>query len=306
MRDSLDHLPEKKQRELARGVAIIHEEFDEALKLSTAERKKKARIEKIILFGSHARDDWVDDNRLDGYRSDYDLLIIVNNEKLCDPGAEWRNRAEDRLLRLMSPDHPVPGPEYTMIVHTLHDINDRLERGRQFFLNIAREGIPLYELKGSKTFIKPKPLSPEMALVEAREYFEKWHPNALRQFKTFEFQTNNSSNDQEWSNNAAFSLHQTVESAYHCLLLTFTLHSPETHNIKHLRSHAEQLDPRLIEIWPRETKKQQAPFNLLREAYVKARYSKEFSIPSDDLQWLGQRTKLLLELVKTLCEERLG
>ncbi len=301
MRDSLDHLPEKKQRELARGVAIIHEEFDEALKLSTSERKKKARIEKIILFGSHARDDWVDDNRLDGYRSDYDLLIIVNNEKLCDPGAEWRNRAEDRLLRLMSPDHPVPGPEYTMIVHTLHDINDKLARGRQFFLNIAREGILLYELKGSKTFIKPKPLSPEMALVEAREYFETWYPDAEQFHEIFERTVKNGH-----ERLAAFFLHQSVESAYHCLLLTFTLHSPETHNIKHLRSHAEQLDQRLIEVWPRQTKKQQAPYNLLVEAYVKARYSKKFSIPSDDLKWLGERTNLLLELVKSLCEERLG
>ncbi len=301
MRDSLDHLPEKKQRELARGVAIIHEEFDEALKLSTAERKKKSRIEKIILFGSHARDDWVDDNRLDGYRSDYDLLIIVNHEKLCDVSAEWRNRAEDRLMRLMSRDHPVPGPEYTMIVHTLHDINEKLERGRQFFLNIAREGIPLYELKGSKTFIKPKPLSPEMALEEARGYFNQWYPSASEFFEGYSFYMNRGS-----ENKAAFILHQTVESAYHCLLLAFTLHSPETHNIKELRSHAEQLDQRLIEVWPRQTKKQQAPYNLLVEAYVKARYSKKFSIPSDDLQWLGQRTKLLLELVKTLCEERLG
>lgn len=168
MRDSVDHLPEKKQRELARGVAIIHEEFEEALKLSTADWKKKARIEKIILFGSHARDDWVDDNRFGGYRSDYDLLIIVNNEKLCEPGEEWRNRVEDKFLRLISPDHPVPGPEFTLVVHTLHDINQKLERGRQFFLNIEREGIALYSLKGSKGFTKPKPLSPEVALEEPR------------------------------------------------------------------------------------------------------------------------------------------
>ncbi len=32
MKSSLDHLPEKKQRELARVVEIIHEEFEDALK----------------------------------------------------------------------------------------------------------------------------------------------------------------------------------------------------------------------------------------------------------------------------------
>ncbi|SCW86159.1 hypothetical protein SAMN02927900_05795 [Rhizobium mongolense subsp. loessense] len=53
-KSSLDHLPEKKQRELARVVEIIHEEFENALKGGEAEFKKKGRIWKVILFGSMA------------------------------------------------------------------------------------------------------------------------------------------------------------------------------------------------------------------------------------------------------------
>ncbi|OWK25988.1 hypothetical protein AJ87_46990 [Rhizobium yanglingense] len=79
MKSSLDHLPEKKQRELARVVEIIHEEFENALKGGEAEFKKKGRIWKVILFGSYARGTWVDEpHTAKGYRSDYDILIIVS------------------------------------------------------------------------------------------------------------------------------------------------------------------------------------------------------------------------------------
>ncbi|SFU16023.1 hypothetical protein SAMN05518861_11696 [Mesorhizobium sp. YR577] len=61
MKSSLDHLPEQKQRELARIVQILLEELEDALKEGSAEFKKMGRILKIILFGSYARGDWVDE-----------------------------------------------------------------------------------------------------------------------------------------------------------------------------------------------------------------------------------------------------
>lgn len=98
MKSSLDHLPEKKQRELARIVEIIHEEFEDAMKGGEAEFKKKGRIWKVILFGSYARGTWVDEpHTKKGYRSDYDILIIVNTRKLTDP-AYWY-ATKDRLMR---------------------------------------------------------------------------------------------------------------------------------------------------------------------------------------------------------------
>ncbi len=85
MKSSLDHIPPKKQRELARTVEILHEEFEDALKDGTAGFKKRGRILKIILFGSYAKGGWVDEPfTMKGYRSDFDLLIIVNNRKLCE------------------------------------------------------------------------------------------------------------------------------------------------------------------------------------------------------------------------------
>jgi len=85
MKSSLDHLPEKKQRELARVVEILQEEFADALSGADAEFKKRGRILKIILSGSYARGTWVDEPyTMKGYQSDYDILVIVNTSKLAD------------------------------------------------------------------------------------------------------------------------------------------------------------------------------------------------------------------------------
>src|SRR3546814_1018219 len=82
MRTDLDHLPPNKQRELERVKAIIFEEFEDAIALATMGWKKKGRIEKLILYGSYARGGWVDEpHTAKGYRSDFDLLIIVNRSE---------------------------------------------------------------------------------------------------------------------------------------------------------------------------------------------------------------------------------
>jgi predicted nucleotidyltransferase len=102
MRTDVDYLPSSKQRELERVVQILFEEFDEARVLATQDWKKKGRILKIILYGSYARGGWVDEpHTAKGYQSDFDLLIIVNDERLTDRVEYWAT-AEERLNRELS------------------------------------------------------------------------------------------------------------------------------------------------------------------------------------------------------------
>ena len=71
MQTSLDHLPSAKQRELERIVQILFAEFEDATALATQKWKKQGRILKVILYGSYARGDWVEDP-VGGYYSDYE------------------------------------------------------------------------------------------------------------------------------------------------------------------------------------------------------------------------------------------
>ena len=60
-------------------------------------------------------------------------------------------------------------------------------------------------------------------------------------------------------------------------------------------------DRRLADAFPRDQHRERAWFNTLNEAYVKARYSKHFEISAEALNWLGEQTALLLELIKATC-----
>ncbi|MFU0507792.1 nucleotidyltransferase and HEPN domain-containing protein [Pseudaminobacter sp. NGMCC 1.201702] len=299
MRSSLAHLPDRKQRELARVVEVLLEEFEDTLCGGTADFKKKGRILKIILFGSYARGDWVDEpHTMKGYRSDYDLLIIVNNRKLTDFAAYWSN-ARERLLR----DSGVKTPT-SFIVHSRREVNTALREGHYFYSDIRRDGIVLYELD-DEPLAEPKLLSAEQAHRAAKENFESRFPAATRRLIGFEFELDKAKNDREWGKDAAFSLHQAIEHAYAALLLTLTNYSPPSHNLQFLRSLAEDQDRRLAEIWPRDQRKFMAWFNTLNQAYVKARYSKHYDINQEALAWLGGRTAALHRLVEQICQEHL-
>ncbi|ANK95506.1 nucleotidyltransferase HEPN domain-containing protein (plasmid) [Rhizobium sp. N6212] len=273
---------------------ILHEEFEDALKDGTAEFKKRGRILKIILFGSYATGGWVDEPfTMKGYRSDFDLLIIVNNRKLCE-FAEYWYKAADRLIHDKSIETPV-----SFIVHSRREVNNYLKEGQYFFSDIRREGVVLYELD-DEPLAEPQPLLPADRLRVAREHFEERYPTADGFLDTSQYALSRGR-----SKEAAFQLHQSIEQAYSCVLLTLTNYGPPSHNIKFLRSLAEEQDRRLAEAFPRDQHRERAWFNTLNEAYVKARYSKHFEISEEALGWLAQQTALLLELVKTVCLEHL-
>ncbi|MGQ3178770.1 MAG: HEPN domain-containing protein, partial [Blastomonas fulva] len=280
MRTDLDHLPANKQRELERVKQIIFEEFEDALALATHQWKKKGRIEKLILYGSYARGGWVDEpHTAKGYRSDFDLLIIVNDKRLTERVDYWL-KLEDRLIRELAIDRTLHTP-VNFIVHTLQEVNDGLAHGRYFFMDVAKDGIALHEAD-ERVLHTPKPKTPEQALAMAREYFDEWIPGAASFLKGYRFYLT----ERDWKK-SAFLLHQSTESLYHGVLLVCTFYTPHNHNIAFLRTQAERIDMRLVDAWPRDNRPDRARFEKLKEAYVKARYSKHYQIAEEELLWLG-------------------
>src|SRR6516164_7047527 len=166
MREDLSHLPARQQDELARAQQILLEEFAKAIALGNQAWKRGGRILKIVLFGSYARSDWVDDPE-NGYQSDFDLLIIVSHEKLTDIADYWYV-AEDRILH-----DPAIGRQVNIIVHDLDAVNQALKRGEYFWADIVRDGIVLYELP-NHPLATPVPLTQADALRMAERYFVHW------------------------------------------------------------------------------------------------------------------------------------
>src|SRR5690606_37892674 len=163
--EALRHLPVDKQRDILEILEII---------------KEIALPEKVILFGSFARGDWVDDEYVEdgatySYRSDYDFLIVSQGLKLKE--FEIRNRIENRTRRYKHPVNP--------LVHELEHINYGLERGQYFFKSIIEDGIIVYETKLS-AFAKPRPLSKVEQREQALLYYENWVESGVRMFRIAE------------------------------------------------------------------------------------------------------------------------
>jgi len=127
MKTALDHLPEQKQKELQRVTEIVREEID---------------LEMLILFGSYARGDWVED--LDPetlqyrYQSDFDLLVVTETPRQADR-IEQNNQLSRRLARSI---HRTP---VSLIAEDIKFVNRRLRKSQYFYIDILREGIILYD-----------------------------------------------------------------------------------------------------------------------------------------------------------------
>jgi len=294
VKKTLDHLPLPKQSELRHVVEVIRASFEDAISTRRAERLKHGKILKIILYGSYARGDWVHDP-VGRYFSDFDLLVIVDHQDLTD-GEFWY----DANNRTMPGEGEIRTP-VSIIVHSLDDVNEQLDRGRYFFADILRDGTVLYDTPGARLH-KPASIKAKAALAEAEEFFAEWMSSSAGFTRGANFFRGEGADPKL----AAFNFHQATEHLYHCVLLVVTLYSGKAHNLAFLRKKSEAIDARLADAWPRETKFERRCFELLREAYVKARYSKHYKISDDELAWLAERVEVLRALATTVCRERLA
>ncbi len=97
---------------------------------------------------------------------------------------------------------------------------------------------------------------------------------------------------------AAFDLHQATERYYACLLLVLTNYKPNTHNLTLLNSLAISQDDRLAEVFPQDSRLYRRRFQLLKRAYVDARYSEHYRITEEELAWLSERVRALQALTE--------
>ena len=300
MKSTLDHLPERQQQELAHIRTTLLTEFEAALRQGaggTADWRKGGQVLKIILFGSYARSDWVDEPD-NGYLSDFDLLVVVSHSKLTDIADYWWV-AEDKILQ-----DPSIGRTVNLIVHDLAEVNQGLSRGEYFWTDIARDGVILYELP-SHPLAAPRPMTAEDAVTMAQRYYETKLADAETWLRSVD------RSKVEWGElsgrkNAAFQLHQAVEAAYICFLLVHTFYFPRSHNIKFLRSLAEDVDKRLTQAWPREQRLDRRRFETLKRAYVEARYSDQYDVSPEDLTAIAGSATRLRDLVAEACQDRIG
>lgn len=284
MKKSLTHLPEHKQAELKLITRIIRDKFPEA--------------EMIILFGSYARDTWVEDTYVEDkityeYVSDFDILLITPSQKIAAQ-ARRQTIVEQAIERKKQIKTPV-----SIIYHGVDYVNTSISQGHYFFVDIKREGIILYDSQKYK-LAEPRELTPADKRKIAKEDFEQWFESA----KNFYFYYGVALKRQDYKG-AAFLLHQAAERFYHTVILVFTANKPKMHNLETLSKRAANMDGEFLKVFPRDTAEQDRLFKLLKHAYVDARYKKDYKITKPELEYLARRAKVLQRLTKKICTEKI-
>ncbi|MDD5699078.1 MAG: HEPN domain-containing protein [Victivallaceae bacterium] len=285
MNKSLTHLPREKKDELKAVVEIIRELID---------------AEFIILFGSYARGDWVEDRYTaeDGityeYKSDYDLLVVVQDlPKYQYKG--YRNRIKYRARKLAGCTTPL-----SIILHSVDEFNQAVGNGEYFFVDIKKEGVMLYR-SGRFRLPAARQLSIKERRNKAETHFKNWFESAKEFLGQYKAALNNG-----WLNNAAFQLHQAAERFYHTVLLVFTDYKPRTHDLVELGKRADWLSSSFKGIFPQNTDEEKRLFELLKRAYTEARYNMRYRITRAELEYLAERVAQLRDTAGKVCREKIS
>ena len=280
MKTTIDHLPDDQQQKL-QAIAAVFTSPDVAIP-----------VDMLILFGSRARGDWVDDQET-GYKSDYDLLVVVENEQQVNDLTVWGDL--ERKVREIIGDTPL-----TFIVHDIKFVNKEIRIGQYFFGDIANEGVMLLDRRRF-SLAKPKALNAQERLVLAERNFAAWFDSASTFWRTSVYLR-----AQQRLKESAFLLHQATERYYHAAILVFTGYKQRTHDIELLGVQAGEQHALLVDVLPKTDPDDKHLFDLLKKAYIDARYSMSYRITADELAELQKRVLLLADRVRLACLEKIA
>jgi predicted nucleotidyltransferase/HEPN domain-containing protein len=285
MKKTLAHLPQEKQAELERIKDIILEKIPD--------------VRMIVLFGSYARGQWVEDIHTEGhtthvYESDFDILVTTKSKKTAED-----SDAHDRVEKAIEATKQVQTP-YSIIYHTFSYVKQMITEGHYFFTDIKKEGVNLYLKKSKYNLGKAKILTPEQRKIVAEEHFKQWFKSAKVFYKYSDIALKNRDNKF-----AAFNLHQATERFYGAVTLVFINYRFRLHDIERLGRKAVSYNPEFAEVFPRDTAEQRKAFTLLKKAYIDARYKKDYKITKKQLEYLAKRVKILQRLTKKICTEKI-
>jgi HEPN domain-containing protein len=217
--------------------------------------------------------------------------VIVQDERKPEDFKIWY-KVENQIRRNIRT--PV-----SLIVEDIEHVNEQLSVGRYFYSDIKKEGILLYDSKRFQ-LAKARKLNPGEKKRLAEEDHKLWFPKAKRLFGTYTLQV-----ERDWNNEAAFNLHQTTEALYSGASLILTSYKPRTHDLEKLTERMEKIDPDFAKIFPRREGEEKRLFELLKKAYVDARYKRSYKITKPELEYLAERIKRLRRLALKKCRERI-
>jgi excisionase family DNA binding protein len=281
MKQSLSHLPEYKIKELATITETILKELDD--------------VQIIILFGSYARGNWVEDVCRDKdctyeYKSDFDILVVTKYAEDAN-NPDLQHKVEDKLNRTET--------TVNLVFHDIQYINSQLSKGKHFFSDIKEEGIILYD-SGRFRFANKRELNIEKRKQIAQQNFDEWYEKAKHFYSHFQYDL-----EKKWYNEALFELHQSIKCFYTTTLLVFGGYCPQSCNPEKLSRYVASYEPAFLTVFPCTTDRQDKIFKLLNNAQAHTCSKDSYNITKVDLAYLDHCVQKLMELTQEICKKKI-
>ena len=288
MKRSTRFLPPRKRQDLQQLVSLIREQVKQ--------------VEMIVLFGSYAKNSYVDyDQRIEFgtptyYMSDYDIVILTRKpigaaeyslyEKIKDKFFENKNR----------PFHTHP----QFINYGIEDFNYALSKAHYFETEIKRDGVVLFD-SGTYKLARRRKLDYTEIRDRAQKYFDDKFTLALDLYENVFFDYKRTKYKL-----SSFHLHQSAENLLRVIPMVFTLYGHKSHNLSELMNAAKKPTTEIFRVFPRDTQEEQRLFDLLQRAYIESRYNPDFEITKEDIDALIPKVEQLRSIVERTCRERIA
>ncbi|MCI0618343.1 HEPN domain-containing protein [bacterium] len=247
----------------------------------------KFQPEMIILFGSLVTGKWT-------WKSDIDLLIVADTSERPHLELDIKtailesDAIKEKMAKIISP-----------VVVSPEQLNDQLAIGQYFFKDIVDRGQLIYNT-GRFSLAEMRKLEPEEYIALVKKDFKYWREEAEGYWENYKFDMQNARR-----RHAAFHLHQVTEPSCVMVELVYSRYRTQTHDLDILMKKLIHFVSEGARIFPKENEFQKQAYKRLYKAYIAARYDQEYQIEEDELKYLGERVKLLLDLAIKSCEERI-
>ncbi len=288
MKNDITFLPERKQRDLRELVGLI--------------RKEVKDVVMIILYGSYATNSYVDrDERRDYgirtvYMSDYDILIVTK-KRLGARESTVASRVRERFAAGKDEEN---NTRVQIINESISKLNDALSAGRYFYVEIIAQGILLYDTGEYK-------LAPigKLEYADIHKMAEDYFNKKLKDANDYLWGAQQYYNVGKYDK-AIFLLHQSTEYFLKAIPLVYVLYGYKEHDLEFLINKCNPHTLELASVFPCNTPKEKHLFDLLRRAYIEARYNDDFVVAKEDIDALIPKIEQLRNIVETVCRERIA
>ncbi len=231
----------------------------------------------IWLFGSYARGDYINDRRVDEqgvvseYNSDVDILVILH-----DRTPSKKSKITKKFVGMVE-NSPCLTSEFHVIYETLDRLIEGLEHSEYFYLDVAKEGVVLFN--DGVQLNEPQHLPDGQQRRDMSiGYFEGLYGQSCDSQQTFEFHYQKGA-----LNTAIFNLHQMTERLFYVYLLVHSHYKPRTHRLNELRDQVIPLSREIKSIFPFKTKEQRQLFGFFGDAYIDSRYKLNYEVDPNAL-----------------------